>query len=80
MTHTKYYQPFETVPHTQIEKLTQLIAKSLLLDEEIASSLIYNEWDRVEALFKEHKKVKMVHRRLLDEIDGDYRGFVCNNY
>lgn len=80
MIHSKHFQPFETIPHAQIEKLTQMIAKSLFLDEEIASSLIYNEWESVEALFKEHKNIKTVHRHLLDEIDGEYRGFVCSSY
>lgn len=79
MIHPKHFQPFETIPHTQLDKLTKMVARSLLLDEEVASSLVYNEWDRIENLYQEHKKIKTVHRYLLEEIEGEYRGFVCSS-
>ena len=77
MTHTKYDQSLYVIPPEKIEKLTRKIAKSLCLDTEVASALIFQEWDTVERLFKKYKKVKTVQHHLLLEIEGEYRGFTC---
>ena len=75
MTYAKQDIDYERIPQEKIDKLTSKIAKSLLLDEQVASSLIYKEWDVVESLFQKYKKVKTVHQHFLDEIKGEYRGF-----
>lgn len=79
MVHNKTEGSLGPVSQEKIDKLTKKVAKSLLLDEEVALSLIYNEWETVEKLFEKHKKVKTVHKHLLSEIDGSYRGFTCRN-
>ena len=79
MTHIKNEPSLSAVPQEKIEKLTRKVAKSLMLDDEVATALIYNEWEMVEALFARHKKVKAVHKHLLQEIEGTYRGTVCSN-
>ena len=79
MTQTKYDQSLNAVSQEKIEKLTKKIAKSLCLDDEVASALIYQEWDTVECLFKKYKKVKAVHQQFLLEIEGEYRGFICKD-
>ena len=77
MTHMKHVNDMSAISQEKIEKLTKKVAKSLMLDEEIAASLIYNEWETVERLFEKYKKPKAVHRYLLQEIDGVYRGAIC---
>ena len=79
MTHTKYHQSSNVISQEKIDKLTKKIAKSLCLDDEVASALIYQEWDRIECLFEKYKKVKTVHQHLLSEIEGEYRGFICKD-
>jgi len=73
MTQHKYVKLRDNVPQSKIDKLSKKIAKSLFLDEEVAVSLIYKEWDKVEALFAKYKKVKTVHIHFIEEIDGCYR-------
>lgn len=79
MTHTKFDTKLTKIPEEKISKLTKKLAKSLFLDDEVATALIYKEWDTVEALFEKHKKVKAVHQHLIKEIAGNYRGSVCND-
>ncbi|MDD2451578.1 hypothetical protein [Sulfurovum sp.] len=80
MTQMKYEPKFGTVSPDNIDKLIRKIGKSLFLDDEVASALIYKEWEMVELLFEKHKKVKAVHKHLLLEIEGHYRGrIVCSN-
>ena len=79
MTHMKYDTNLGTISQEKIDKLIKKIGKSLFLDDEVASALIYKEWEMVESLFEKHKKVKDVHKHLLSHIDGNYRGSVCNN-
>lgn len=74
MTQHKYLRERDTIPQSKIEKLTKKIAKSLLLEEDVALALIYKEWDRIEVLFEKYKKVKTVHSHFIDEIEGCYRG------
>lgn len=73
MTQHKYLKIKDAIPQSKIDKLTKKVAKSMLLEEEIAASLIYKEWDRVEVLFEKYKKVKTVHAHFIEEIDGCYR-------
>jgi hypothetical protein len=73
MTQHKYLKIKDAIPQSKIDKLTKKVAKSMLLEEEIAASLIYKEWDRVEVLFEKYKKVKTVHGHFIEEIDGCYR-------
>ena len=79
MTHIKYDTTLDTISQDKIDKLIKRVGKSLFLDEEVASALIYKEWEVVESLFAKHKKVKAVHKHLLMEIEGHYRGSVCSN-
>lgn len=73
LTQHKYVRDRDTVPQSKIEKLTKKVAKSMLLEEEVALALIYKEWDRIEILFEKYKKVKTVHSHFIEEIDGCYR-------
>lgn len=73
MTQHKYLKIKDAIPQSKIDKLTKKVAKSMLLEEEIAAVLIYKEWDRVEVLFGKYKKVKTVHAHFIEEIDGCYR-------
>ena len=73
MTEHKYVRERDTVPQSKIDKLTRKVAKSLLLEDEVALALVYKEWDRVEVLFEKYKKVKSVHSHFIEEIDGCYR-------
>ena len=57
----------------KIEKLAKKLAKTFVLTQEEAVELVYKEWDVVEALFERHKKVKEVHRHLVDEISYIFR-------
>lgn len=57
----------------KIAKLAKCVAKTFSIDEEEATSTIYEEWDLVEALFHAHTKVKAVHRHFIDEINHAYR-------
>lgn len=79
MTYMKHETKLGTVSQDKIDMLIKKIGKSLFLDDEVASALIYKEWEMVESLFEKHKKVKAVHKHLLLEIDGHYRGIVCSN-
>lgn len=78
MTHAKFYETEGLIAQSKIDKLIKKIAKSLFLDDEVAQALVYQEWDTIEKLFEKHKKVKAVHEHLLAQIEGEYRGFVCN--
>jgi len=73
MTQHKYLRNRDTVPQSKVDKLSKKLAKSLLLEEEVALALVYKEWDRVEVLFEKYKKVKTVHTHFIEEIDGFYR-------
>jgi len=73
MTYYKYLKSKVNIPQNKIDTLTKKIAKSMVLDEEVAASLVYKEWDRVEVLFEKYKKVKTVHSHFIEEIDGCYR-------
>ena len=73
MTQHKYLRDRDTIPQSKLDKLTKKIAKSLLLEEEVALALIYKEWDKIEVLFEKYKKVKTVHAHFIEEIDGCYR-------
>ncbi|MDM5271527.1 hypothetical protein PGH07_05020 [Sulfurovum sp. zt1-1] len=79
MTHMKYDTNLSMISQDKIDKLIKKIGKSLFLDDEVARALIYKEWETVESLFEKYKKVKDVHKHLLLQIDGNYRGSVCNN-
>lgn len=57
----------------KLEKLSKKLAKTFSLTQEEALEVIYEEWDLVESLFHEHKKVKAVHHNLIDEINYTYR-------
>ena len=57
----------------KIVKLSKKLAKIFKIDEEDALSMVYEEWDIVEALFNEHSKVKTVCAHLIDELDYTYR-------
>ena len=57
----------------KIAKLAKRLAKTFGITEEEAMEVIYEEWDLVETLFHEHKKVKVVHNHLVDEINYMYR-------
>lgn len=57
----------------KIEKLAKRLAKTFTLTQEEALDVIYKEWDVVEVLFREYKKVKEVHHYLVDEIGYTYR-------
>ena len=61
------------IPEKKIEKLAKRLAKTFTLTQEEALEIIYKEWDVVEALFGEYKKVKKVHQHLVDEISYTYR-------
>ena len=61
------------VSDRQIEKLAKKISKSFAIEQEEALGLVYEEWDRVEALFRAHSKVKAVYSHLIEEIDYTYR-------
>jgi len=74
MTQHKYLRDRETVPQSKIDKLTKKVAKSMMLEDEVALALIYKEWDKIEVLFEKYKKVKTVHSHFIEEIDGCYRG------
>jgi len=76
MTQHNYIKIKDAIPKSKIDKLTQKVAKSLSLDEEVAVSLVYKEWNRVEVLFGKYKKVKTVHSHFMEEIDGCYRNDV----
>ena len=76
MTQHKYLKIRDNVPQSKIDKLTRKVAKSMLLDEDVAASLIYKEWDKVAELFGKYKKVKTVHSHFIEEIDGCYRNDV----
>jgi tRNA(His) 5'-end guanylyltransferase len=73
MTQHKYVRDRDTVSQSKVEKLMKKVAKTMVLEEEVALALIYKEWDRIEVLFEKYKKVKTVHTHLIDEIDGCYR-------
>ena len=57
----------------KIAKLAKRVAKTFSIYEREAMELIYEEWDLVERLFHEHKKVKAVHTHLIDDINYTYR-------
>ncbi len=63
----------QSIPEKKLSKLAKRIAKTFALDEEAALALIYEEWELVEKLFEEHKKVKAVHNHLIEEIQYTYR-------
>ena len=43
MTHMKYDTTLDTISQEKIEKLIKKVGKSLFLDDEVASALIYKE-------------------------------------
>ncbi|DAB40051.1 MAG TPA: hypothetical protein CFH81_07505 [Sulfurovum sp. UBA12169] len=61
------------VSDEHLEELSARIAKSFFITEEEALELIYEEWERVEALFAIHKKINLVHLYLIGEINELYR-------
>ena len=61
------------IEEKKLSKLAKRISKTFALDEEAALALIYEEWELVEKLFAEHKKVKAVHNLLIEEIQYSYR-------
>ncbi len=63
----------KSIPEKKLSKLAKRISKTFSLDEEAALALIYEEWELVENLFAEHKKVKAVHHYLIEEIQHSYR-------
>lgn len=73
MTYCKYPKTKVNIPQNKIDKLTEKVAKSMVLDDTVAASLVYKEWDRVEILFGKYKKVNTVHSHFIEEIDGCYR-------
>jgi len=73
MTYFKQVDYGDPIPQSKINNLSKKVANSMQLDDEIALSLIYNEIEKVELLFKKHKKIKTVHKHLMKEIDGHYR-------
>lgn len=79
MTHMKYDTTLDMISQDKIDKLIKKVGKSLFLDDEVASALIYKEWETVELLFAKYKKVKSVHKHLLTEIEGHYRGVICSH-
>jgi hypothetical protein len=79
MTHMRYDTTLDTISQDKIDKLIKKVGKSLFLDDEVATALVYKEWEVVESLFAKHKKVKSVHKHLLLEIEGHYRGIICSN-
>lgn len=57
----------------KVEKLARKLSKALNIQSEEAMELIYEEWDLVETLFHQHKKVKAVVSHLVDEVNYTYR-------
>jgi len=60
------------IPYKKIEKLAKRMAKTFSLTHDEALELVYEEMITVEALFREHKKVKSVHQHLVDKINYTY--------
>ncbi len=61
------------ISDTKIAKLAQKLATTFNIDRENAMSIMYEEWDVVEALFNRYTKVKDVHHHLIDAINDAYR-------
>jgi len=61
------------ISEKKIAKLAKRVAKTFGMHEEEALGLIYEEWELVERLFGEHKKVKAVHVHLIEDINYLYR-------
>ena len=57
----------------KLAKLAKKVSKTFSIDEEEATSIIYEEWDLVEELFHAYTKVKAVHQHLIEEINNTYR-------
>ncbi len=61
------------ISEKKLSKLAKRISKTFSIYEEEALEVIYEEWDLVERLFHEHKKVKEVHTHLIEEVNYIYR-------
>jgi len=61
------------ISEKKLSKLAKRISKTFAIYEEEALEVIYEEWDLVERLFHEHKKVKEVHAHLIEEVNYIYR-------
>lgn len=61
------------ISEKKLAKLAKRISKSFLIHEEEAFEIIYEEWELVERLFEEHKKVKAVYTHMIENINYTYR-------
>ena len=61
------------ISEKKIAKLSKKVAKTFGIQEEESLALIYEEWELVEMLFVQHKKLKAVLHHLVDELNYTYR-------
>ena len=61
------------ISEKKIAKLSKKVAKTFGIQEEESLALIYEEWELVEMLFVQHKKVKAVLHHLVEELNYTYR-------
>jgi len=61
------------ISEKKLAKLAKRVAKTFAIYEEEAMEIIYEEWELVERLFHEHKKVKAVYTHLIEDINYMYR-------
>lgn len=61
------------ISEKKIAKLSKKLAKTFGIQAEEALEMLYEEWELVEMLFVQHKKVKEVLHHLVDELNYTYR-------
>ncbi len=61
------------VSEEKLEKLAKQISKEMRIDLQEANSLIYEEFDLIESLMIEHKKLKDVVKSFIRELNSLYQ-------